>query len=122
MENQEWYREGLIHSTLTEYMVRSKSEVIIANLLHQSGIDFTYEKRLAAPDGTTRLPDFTLHYRGRDIYWEHLGMLDVDKYRNHWETKERWYTRFFPEQLVTTVEGGDLTRQAQALITSLINS
>ena len=38
-----WYEEGKIHSTLTEYMVRSKSEVIIANLLFDREISFQYE-------------------------------------------------------------------------------
>lgn len=36
----EWYEEGKIHKTLAEYMVRSKSEVIIANMLFEENIPF----------------------------------------------------------------------------------
>ena len=41
-----WYEEGKIHSTLAEYMVRSKSGVIITNLLFDREIPFTYEMPL----------------------------------------------------------------------------
>lgn len=116
LERQEWFKEGRIHSTLTEYMVRSKSEVIIANLLHQNELDFEYERRLQAPDGSYYLPDFTIIHRGRKYYWEHLGMLQVPKYRHHWETKKAWYEKFFPDQLLTTVDDGELTKNAQSII------
>jgi len=38
-----WYEEGKIHRTLSDYMVRSKSEVIIANMLYERDIPFKYE-------------------------------------------------------------------------------
>ena len=50
------------------------------------------------------------------MYWEHLGMLDKEKYRNHWDTKMGWYDRFFPGRLITTEESGELSKQAIALI------
>jgi len=112
----EWYEEGKIHSTLTEYMVRSKSEVIIANLLFDREIPFQYEAPLFAPDGTFYLPDFTVKWHGQDWYWEHLGRLDREDYRNHWETKRAWYETHFPGRLVTTVDSGDLTKDATELI------
>src|SRR5690606_40938403 len=43
-----WYESGTIHEAPSGDMVRSKSEVIIANLLHQAGIPFTYEEPLYA--------------------------------------------------------------------------
>jgi hypothetical protein len=52
--------ESLIHRTLRNEAVRSKSEVIIANLLHGLGIDYSYEKQLRGPDGRVRYPDFTI--------------------------------------------------------------
>jgi hypothetical protein len=113
-----WYEEGKIHSTLTEYMVRSKSEVIIANLLFDCEIPFEYEAPLFAPDGTFYLPDFTIRWRGQDWYWEHLGRLEAEDYRNHWETKRAWYDTHFPGRLVTTVDSGDLTKDAAELIKS----
>jgi len=65
-----WYEEGKIHSTLSEFMVRSKSEVIIANMLFENGFDdIEYEQPLIAPkDGTFYLPDFTIKWRGKTYY------------------------------------------------------
>jgi exodeoxyribonuclease V alpha subunit len=111
-----WYAEGKIHSTLTDYMVRSKSEVIIANLLSSREIPFEYETPLYAADGTFYLPDFTIRWHGQNWYWEHLGRLDEDEYRNHWETKREWYDLHFPGRLVTTVDTGNLTKNATELI------
>src|SRR5690606_8554665 len=34
-----WYEEGKVHKTLSEYLVRSKSEIIITNLLVSSGVE-----------------------------------------------------------------------------------
>jgi len=107
-----WYEEGKIHRTLTEIMVRSKSEVIIANMLAERDIPFLYEVPLFAPDGTFYLPDFTVTARGEQWYWEHLGRLDQEEYRNHWETKKAWYDRFFPGRLVVTEESGKLSQEA----------
>ncbi len=101
----EWYEEGKIHRTLTEQMVRSKSEVIIANMLADRGISFTYETPLRAPDGTFYLPDFTINWRGEEWYWEHLGMLHDKRYRNHWKTKKTWYEKYgFADHLIITEE------------------
>jgi hypothetical protein len=114
-----WYEEGKIYATLAQYMVRSKSEVIIANMLFQRDIPFTYETPLFAPDGTFVLPDFTLKAQGREWYWEHVGMLDNEAYRNRWQTKQRWYSKHFPGQLLTTFESPELSVEAAELIDSL---
>lgn len=103
----DWYEEGKIHRTLTEQMVRSKSEVIIANMLADRSISFTYETQLRAPDGTFYLPDFTIKWRGDEWYWEHLGMLHDKRYRNHWKTKKAWYEKHgFADHLIVTEEQG----------------
>lgn len=107
-----------IHETLSGEMVRSKSEVIIANMLTQAAIPFQYEKKLYAPDGSMRLPDFTLEFQGRQYYWEHVGMLDIEEYRLDWEEKLPWYARHFPGQLITTQESNILSKQAAELILS----
>jgi AAA domain/UvrD-like helicase C-terminal domain len=86
--------EGLIHRTLRSDSVRSKSEVIIANMLYQKGIsDYRYEARLTAADGSIRYPDFTIEdsAMGTTYYWEHLGMLRDPSYRARWERKLAWY-------------------------------
>jgi len=113
---RDWYEEGKIHETLSEYMVRSKSEVIIANMLTERKIPFKYELRLNAPDGTFYLPDFTITAQGEDYYLEHLGRLDLPEYRLRWEKKEKWYNKYFPGRLLTTKEGKSLSNDVDALI------
>jgi exodeoxyribonuclease V alpha subunit len=105
MSLYEWYEEGKIHKTLAEIMVHSKSEVIIANMLFERGIPFKYDVPLFAPDGTFYRPDFVIVWSGEEWYWEHLGMLDKEEYRNHWEAKKEWYDRnSFSDRLITTKE------------------
>jgi ATP-dependent exoDNAse (exonuclease V) alpha subunit len=105
LNQSEWYEEGKIHRTLTNEMVRSKSEVIIANMLFERNIPFRYETPLYSPDGIFYLPDFTVKWNGEDWYWEHLGMTNNETYRNHWATKLSWYEKNgFKDRLVTTKE------------------
>lgn len=115
-----WYEAGKIHKALTGHMVRSKSEVIIANMLHERGISFWYERPLKADDGTMYLPDFTLQIRGEFYFWEHLGLLSKPEYKAHWEEKEKWYATHFEGKLVKTLEGEDLSKQANDLITRFL--
>jgi hypothetical protein len=87
---------GLIHRTERGELVRSKSELVIADKLHARGIDYAYEQPLVLPNGRTRYPDFTIadHARGMTFYWEHLGMLDDPGYRSRWEHKRAEYLEF----------------------------
>ena len=75
---QRFLEEGLIHRTERGHLVRSKSELVIADKLHARGIDYLYEEPLVLSNGRTRYPDFTIvdHALGVTFYWEHLGMLD----------------------------------------------
>jgi UvrD-like helicase C-terminal domain len=85
--------DGLIHRTHRGEAVRSKSEVIIADLLFSKGLDYEYEQQLVGADGSIRYPDFTIEDSelGRTIYWEHLGLLTDPVYRERWERKLAWY-------------------------------
>jgi hypothetical protein len=87
-----FFEEHLIHRTARGEMVRSKSEVIIANALAAKGIDYAYERPLLI-EGVTKYPDFTIEdmESGQTIYWEHCGMLHVPTYRRRWEEKLDWY-------------------------------
>jgi hypothetical protein len=114
-----WYEAGKIHESLSGDMLRSKSEVIIANMLHDNNIPFMYEQPLFAGDGTLRLPDFTITLAGKTHYWEHLGRLDLTDYVNEWKQKLAWYERWFPGQLITTEEGTHLSRMAAKLIAKI---
>jgi hypothetical protein len=84
--------ERLIHLTSRGEAVRSKSEVIIANLLHAKRLDYHYEHPLEI-DGVVKYPDFTIEDddAGITYYWEHCGMLQDPEYRRRWETKKNWY-------------------------------
>jgi hypothetical protein len=85
--------DRLIHVTRNHDNVRSKSEVIIADLLHDKGIEYEYDVCLIGKDGSPRYPDFTIEddETGQIIYWEHLGMLHKPTYRRRWEQKLVWY-------------------------------
>ncbi len=114
-----WYEAGKIHEALSGDMLRSKSEVIIGNLLHEREIPFLYEQPLFAPDGTLRLPDFTVTSRGQTFYWEHLGLLDQGQYAVEWIKKKVWYDLWFPGQLLITEEGPNLSKSAENIIAQI---
>jgi ATP-dependent exoDNAse (exonuclease V) alpha subunit len=84
---------GLIHRTARGELVRSISEVVVADALHAEGIDYLYEKALRGYDGVERYPDFTAEdpATGITVYWEHLGMLSDPTYARRWEKKLAWY-------------------------------
>ncbi len=111
-----WFEDGRFHHTLGRIAVRSKSEVIIANLLHDRDIPFRYEQPLYASDGSFYLPDFTVTWRGKDYFWEHVGMLHREDYRAHWKTKRAWYEKNFPGCLIVTEESSELSPQADEVI------
>ncbi len=85
--------DWLIHRTERGGLVRSKSELVIANMLHARRIEYAYEQPLVLPGGRVRYPDFTIadHARGVTFYWEHLGLLDDPRYRARWEKKRAEY-------------------------------
>ena len=87
-----FYEERLIHRTLRDELVRSKSELMIADRLHSNNIDYLYEQPLTL-NGTTRYPDFTIEdsESGKKVYWEHCGMMMDPQYRERWNRKLNWY-------------------------------
>lgn len=87
--------QGLVHRTIRGELVRSKSEVIIANLLDSMGVPYSYEQPFVGRDGTLRYPDFTVEdaESGRRLLIEHLGMLDRPDYKSRWEKKLLWYRK-----------------------------
>lgn len=87
-----FFEEHLIHRTARGEMVRSKSEVIVADHLANHGVEYAYEQPLTI-DGVTKYPDFTIEdmESGVSYFWEHCGMLHVPTYRRRWEEKLAWY-------------------------------
>ena len=77
------YSENLRYETEQGELVRSKSEVIIANILykHRQELLYKYERPLTLiVDGKEKIvyPDFTIMNvnTGKIIYWEHAGRMD----------------------------------------------
>ena len=104
------YREALIHRTRKGVAVRSKSEVVVADVLESLDISYQYEQPLLSRQDPKdfRLPDFTASFEGDVFYWEHLGMLGVPSYREAWERKREWYNENdYGEQLVTSEDAPD---------------
>ncbi len=87
-----FFEENLIHRTARGEMVRSKSEVIIADHLARQDIEYCYEQPLTIA-GVTKYPDFTIEdaESGMNFYWEHCGMLHVPRYLRRWKEKLSWY-------------------------------
>jgi len=111
-----YFAEHLIHRTRPSpahpqgIMVRSKSEVIVADILTSLGISCEYEEKLPSKDNPKdfRLPDFTVTYEGDTFYWEHLGMLSVPSYKEAWERKKQWYAdNGLLGQVITSEDGPD---------------
>ena len=113
---RKWALDFGSHQTRVGDWVRSKSEVIIANLLFDHGIDYEYEKELAAPDGTKRRPDFTILLNAKEWYWEHWSMLDDEDYAVERQKKLAWYGTHFDGRLVETFEKASLTVDAEKII------
>ena len=87
-QHDRFLEDGLIHRTRRGDLVRSKSEVIIADGLLAQGIrDYIYERPLVGPDGIPRYPDFTIEdaESGITVYWEHLGLLEDPTYADRWK-------------------------------------
>lgn len=119
------YAEHLIHRTSRGEMVRSKSELVIANHLHHLGLRYFYERQLEGTIAPGKLrPDFSfIDDAGDVVIWEHLGMLQRDEYRRAWEWKREWYRENgFVENtnLFTTSEPDGLDMQAVGAVAAQV--
>ncbi len=78
----DYYADALVYSTDRGEKVRSKSEMMIANLLYAMQLPYQYEKPLQL-DGKLIYPDFTiLDVTTRtEVYFEHFGLMDEIEYQ-----------------------------------------
>ena len=102
------YPEGLKFKTNSGVLVRSKSELIIANILFENKIPFRYECSLNL-GGIIIYPDFTImHPKTKQIfYWEHFGMIDNPSYAISTTNKLHTYisNKIYPSiNLITSYE------------------
>ena len=108
-----------IHVTDRNERVISKSEVIVANTLARHGIKYSYEKplKLYGRDRPVK-PDFTIEYDGKTYYWEHLGMLLQEGYRNKWLLKLELYRKNGIEPITSKDDsnGGIDSREIEKII------
>lgn len=73
--------EGLKFDTGLGFKVRSKSEAIIAMVLHKYGLIYKYEMHLYI-NGKSYCPDFVIIDKNKEIIiWEHFGMMDNRNYQ-----------------------------------------
>lgn len=94
---------------------RTKSEAVIAELIHAAGIPFFSEAELILKDeyGRTRVkyPDFTFLPPNRDtLYWEHLGRMDSQGYRtDNFEKLSLYHYNDIlpPNNLIITMDSKD---------------
>ncbi len=101
--------EEKIYATKREELVRSKSEVLLADMFYDLGIPYRYECELNLRNGKRLFPDFTLLKKStrEEIYHEHLGMLDEGDYLNHNLAKIEEYRKngiFIGKNLILTFE------------------
>lgn len=106
------YPENLIHPTNLGFSVRSKSEAMIAMILHLNNVPFRYECALTLK-GIKIYPDFTILHptSGQIIYWEHFGLIDNKEYQKAYHTKMRHYisNQIYPSiNLITSYETNDM--------------
>lgn len=106
-----------IHKTESGIWVRSKSEVIIANILYRSAIDFQYEEKLYYNTNQWKEPDFTIIHNGKTWYWEHLGLLGDEQYNENWQEKKQIFKDLGVfDNVIITKESAVLSSQVNQLI------
>ncbi len=120
---QSGYRpEGKRMRTSRGLYVRSKSELLIAELLYRCGIPFRYEQVLHVGSAAV-VPDFTIRrHDGKIFYWEHMGLISDPAYFDRQLQKLRLYysAGIRPwRDLIVSFDGDDGTidvRKAENLI------
>ena len=89
-----FFEEKLVNKTVRGELVRSKSEVVIANALHYNGLDYEYEPELVL-EGRVKRPDFKVEDYDTGVvwYWEHCGMMTDPHYKKRWEDEKAFYEK-----------------------------
>jgi len=102
-DDDEHYTDGGVR-------VRSKTELIIGNMLEANNVPYHYEKPIML--GRIKVhPDFTLMdlKNRKEVYWEHLGMMDNPNYCESTMKKMRSYEKagiYTSDRLIITMETG----------------
>lgn len=118
-----YHQENLVIQTSFGLLVRTKSEAMIAELLHAAGIPFRYEPELKLKNryGQMRIyyPDFVIMTpQGKNIFWEHAGLFHDEKYRNRFlEKNDTYFVNGIvqPSNYIVTMDGPDGSLDIEAI-------
>lgn len=105
----EYRSEEKIYQTKKGDMVRSKSEMLLADMFYDLQIPYRYEAELVLNSKKHVYPDFTLLKSDtrQIIYYEHMGLMDDEEYRNNNLRKIEEYRKngiFIGKNLIVTFE------------------
>lgn len=80
-ETNPYHLEQLVNPTLKGHMVRSKSEMMLADAFYENGIPYRYEEKNVI-NGFVHYTDFALRHpiTGKHFKLEHNGMMDIPEY------------------------------------------
>lgn len=108
-----WYPEDLIHRVSNGLMVRTKSEMAIAEILLRNGIPFVYELPHVLKNGKVVHTDFTIlsivDYK-TEYLLEHEGSMEDQEYRrkHSWRIENYFLSGFVPNvNIFFTFDGVD---------------
>ncbi len=81
-----YHLENRIYQTSFGLSVRSKSEILIAELLHAAHIPFHYDEEVVLQDSQGKWHTFYVDFiiltpQGKKLYWEHFGLFHDEDYR-----------------------------------------
>lgn len=87
------FAEHLLHRTQKGHLVRSKSELVIANTLFHFSVQYESVQALKQQEGAAPIhPNFSFtDPAGYRIVWGHLGMMSREDYRQSWERRKKDY-------------------------------
>ncbi len=91
-EQSTYKPEEKVQMTSSGLRVRTKSEVVVAEMLDAAGITYRYEQMIYIEDFSFA-PDFTILSDKGIIYWEHAGMIHHTEYCNHHKWKMEMYEK-----------------------------
>lgn len=134
--NEEYAKNGFPvevgHVASDGQVLRSKSEVLIYELLRAYRVPFRYEPRIELIDENgfkqIRYPDFVVRLGdGSYLYWEHLGFMADAKYRDDLADKLGLYQRngiYLGKNLILTSESHkgevDLLEIGRIIVNSIL--
>lgn len=109
--------------------VRSRVEYILYKKFQEArskypGFDFEYEKPYLVSGKSFQFhPDFTIFYKNKIFYLEHLGMLNNSQYRRDWfERRDVYKSQNDLDKIITTDEvDGISDAQIDMLVNALIS-